>query len=100
MRTAGIEGPQACLRGLRHSFGDAAVVAGVPLSAVAAVLGHASLTTTAIGAEGRELVGRVWTQVSDPDPDARDSRVHPRAAPSRARITHAHASPPVRKRST
>ena len=53
MRTAGIEGPQACRRGLRHSYG------------VAAALGHASLTTTAIytraiGAEAHELVSRVW----------------------------------------
>ena len=44
---------QACPRGLRHSYG------------VAAVLGHASLTTTAIyttaiGAGARELVSRVW----------------------------------------
>ena len=67
MRTAGIEGPQACPRGLRHSYGVAAVTAGVPLPTVAAVLGHASLTTTAIyttaiGAEARELVSRVWTQ--------------------------------------
>ena len=66
MRTAGIEGPQACPRGLRHSYGVAAVTAGVPLPTVAAVLGHASLTTTAIyttaiGAEARELVNRVWT---------------------------------------
>ena len=65
MRTAGIEGPKACPRGLRHSYGDAAVTAGVPLPTVAAVLGHASLTTTAIyttviGAEARELVSRVW----------------------------------------
>ena len=65
MRTAGIEGPQACPRGLRHSYGVAAVTAGVPLPTVAAVLGHASLTTTAIyttviGAEARELVSRVW----------------------------------------
>ena len=60
MRTAGIEGPQACPRGLRHSHGVAAVTAGVPLPTVAAVLGHASLTTTAIGAEARELVSRVW----------------------------------------
>ena len=54
MRSAGIAGPQACPRGLRHSYG------------VAAVLGHASLDTTAIyttaiGAEARELVTRVWT---------------------------------------
>ena len=51
--------------GLRHSFGVAAVTAGVPLPTVAAVFGYASLTTTAIyttaiGAEARELVSRVW----------------------------------------
>ena len=65
MRAAGIEGPQACPRGLRHSFGVAAVTAGVPLPTIAAVLGHADLSTTAIyttaiGAEHRELVARVW----------------------------------------
>ena len=65
MRGADIEGPQACPRGLRHSFGVAAVTAGVPLPTIAAVLGHASLSTTAIyttaiGAEARELVSRVW----------------------------------------
>ena len=65
MRSAGIEGPQACPRGLRYSFGVAAVTAGVPLPTIAAVLGHASLSTTAIyttaiGAEARELVSRVW----------------------------------------
>ena len=51
---------QACPRGLRHSYGVAAVAAGVPLPTIAAVLGHASLTTTAIRAEARELVSRVW----------------------------------------
>ena len=66
MRGADIEGPQACPRGLRHSFGVAAVTAGVPLPTIAAVLGHASLTTTAIyttaiGAEARDLISRVWT---------------------------------------
>ena len=65
MRAAGIEGPQACPRGLRHGYGVAAVTAGVPLPTVAAVLGHASLETTAIyttaiGAGARELVARVW----------------------------------------
>ena len=66
MRSAGIEGPQACPRGLRHSFGVAGATAVVPLPTIAAVLGHASLSTTAIyttaiGAQARELVSRVWT---------------------------------------
>ena len=66
MHSAGITGPQACPRGLRHSFGVAAVTAGVPLPVISATLGHASLTTTAIyttaiGAEARELLARMWT---------------------------------------
>ena len=65
MNTAGIAGPQATPRGLRHSYGVAAVQAGVPLTTIAAVLGHADVSTTAIyatavGAEARELVSRVW----------------------------------------
>ena len=65
MAAAGIEGPQACPKGLRHAYGVAAVAAGVPLPTLAAVLGHASLTTTAIyatatGAEARDLVARMW----------------------------------------
>ena len=63
--SAGIEGPQACPRGLRHSWGVAAVQAGIPLTTIAAVLEHADVSTTAIyttaiGAEARELVSRVW----------------------------------------
>ena len=66
MNSAGIAGPQACPRGLRHSYGVAAVQAGVPLTTIAAVLGHADVSTTAIyataiGAEARELVSRLWT---------------------------------------
>ena len=69
MAAAGIEGPQACPKGLRHAYGVAAVAAGVPLPTVAAVLGHANLTTTAIyttaiGAEARELVARMWGEPS------------------------------------
>ena len=65
MHDAGIAGPQACPRGLRHSWGAAAVTAGVPLTTIAAVLGHADVATsaiyaTAVGAEHRELVARVW----------------------------------------
>ena len=59
---ARIEGTQACPRGLRHSFGAAA---GVPLPTIAAVLGYADLSTTAIyttaiGAEAREFIAWVW----------------------------------------
>ena len=48
MRAADVKGPQACAKGLRHAYGVAAVAAGVPLPTVAAVLGHAHLTTTAL----------------------------------------------------
>ena len=66
MHHADITGPQACPRGLRHSWGVAAVQAGLPLTTIAAVLGHADVGTTAIyataiGAEARELVARLWT---------------------------------------
>ena len=37
MYSAGITGPQACPRGLRHSWGVAAVTAGVPLPTVASI---------------------------------------------------------------
>ena len=65
MERAGISGPQACSKGLRHSFGIAAVAAGVPLPTIAAVLGHADISTTAIyttavGLEAREFLARMW----------------------------------------
>ena len=66
MERAGISGPQACPKGLRHSFAIAAVAAGVPLPTIAAVLGHANISTTAIyttavGLEAREFLTRMWT---------------------------------------
>ncbi len=65
MKSAGIEGSQASPKGLRHGFGIAAVEAGVPLPTIAAVLGHSSITTTAIyttamGKEARDLLMRMW----------------------------------------
>ena len=65
MTAAGIAGPQACPKGLRHGFGIAAVTAGVPLPTIAAVLGHADLATTAIyttavGVEARGFLQRMW----------------------------------------
>ena len=50
----------ACPKGLRHAYGVAAVAAGVPLPTIASILGHADIKTTAIGAEARELVARMW----------------------------------------
>ena len=66
MHRAGISGPQACPKGLRHAFGIAAVAAGVPLPTIAAVLGHADITTTAVyttavGVEARVFLARMWT---------------------------------------
>ena len=65
MDQAGISGPMACPKGLRHAFGLAAVEAGVPLPTIAAVLGHADIATTVIyttatGIEARAFLARMW----------------------------------------
>ena len=65
MRAAGITGPQASPKGLRHGFGVAAVQANIPLNLVQRWLGHADLATTAIyvdavGVEEKELAARMW----------------------------------------
>ena len=65
MKSADIRGPQATPKGLRHGYAIAAVEAGVPLSTIADVLGHADTNTTSIyarasGREARELVSRMW----------------------------------------
>ena len=66
MLEAGIEGPQATPKGLRHGFGIAAVEAGIPLTTIASFLGHADINTTAIytnaiGQEARDLMMRMWS---------------------------------------
>jgi integrase/recombinase XerD len=65
MQAAGLDGPQASPKGLRHGFGLAAVSAGIPLNLVQKWLGHAQLTTTAIyadavGAEEKDIARRMW----------------------------------------
>lgn len=65
MEFAGIRGPMASCKGLRHGFGLRAAAANVPPNLIAKWLGHASLSTTAIylgavGAEEREFAKRMW----------------------------------------
>ena len=67
MAAAGLDGPHASPKGLRHGFGVAAVSAGIPLNLVQKWLGHAQLTTTAIyanavGAEEKDIARRMWGQ--------------------------------------
>jgi integrase len=65
MQAAGLDGPHASPKGLRHGFGVAAVSAGIPLNLIQKWLGHAQLTTTAIyanavGAEEKNIASRMW----------------------------------------
>jgi integrase len=65
MVAAGLDGPHASPKGLRHGFGVAAVSAGIPLNLVQKWLGHAQLSTTAIyanavGAEEKDIASRMW----------------------------------------
>ncbi|RYF16724.1 MAG: site-specific integrase, partial [Oxalobacteraceae bacterium] len=64
MVTARLEGPHASPKGLRHSFGVAAVSAGILLNMVQKWPGQAQLTTTAIyadaiGAEEKDIASRM-----------------------------------------
>jgi integrase/recombinase XerD len=65
MAAAGLDGPHASPKGLRHGFGVAAVTVGIPLNLVQKWLGHAQLSTTAIyadavGAEEMDIASRLW----------------------------------------
>ena len=65
METAGIHGPQASPKGLRHGFAISALEAGVPLTLISRWLGHSQIATTAIyvdavGAEERSFARRMW----------------------------------------
>ena len=65
MAEAGIDGPQAMPRGLRHQFGVLAAERGVPMSLTQRWMGHADLRTTAIyqqasGEEERAFMARLW----------------------------------------
>lgn len=65
MAQAGIAGPHATPKGLRHGFAVAAIQRQIPLNLVKKWLGHARLETTAIyanaiGEEERCLAERLW----------------------------------------
>jgi len=66
MRTAGLtDAASSTPKGLRHSFGVAAVTSGVPLNLLQRWLGHAQLSTTAIhanavGEEEKGIAARMW----------------------------------------
>jgi integrase/recombinase XerD len=65
MQRAGLNGPQATPKGLRHGFGVSAVQRGAPLNMVQKWLGHTNIKTTAIyanavGAEEYEMAMKIW----------------------------------------
>lgn len=65
MHRAGITGPMACPKGLRHGFGIRAAGHSVPTNLIQRWMGHASSTTTAIyldavGVEERQFASRMW----------------------------------------
>ncbi len=65
MQNAGVIGPHATPRGLRHAFGVNGVQNAVPIHMIARWLGHASITTTAIyaqavGEEEHQIASRMW----------------------------------------
>jgi integrase/recombinase XerD len=65
MLRAGVSGPMACPKGLRHGFGIRAAGHSIPTNLIQRWMGHASPTTTAIyldavGLEERQFARRMW----------------------------------------
>ncbi len=59
-------GPHRTPKGLRHGFGMAAILSGVPVTTLRVWMGHATLNTTsiylqAVAAEDREIAARMWS---------------------------------------
>ncbi|MDJ0683490.1 MAG: tyrosine-type recombinase/integrase [Alphaproteobacteria bacterium] len=70
MALAGITGPHACAKGLRHSYGVHAAMCNIPETRIKKWLGHASLRTTEIyldlaSPEDRKLARRMWSAGHD-----------------------------------
>ena len=71
LHVAGVRGPAACCRGLRHAFGVSAAAGHVPLPLIQRWMGHSSARTTAIyldvvGAEERQFAQRMWCAGNSP----------------------------------
>jgi site-specific recombinase XerD len=65
LHLAGISGPPANPKGLRHAFGVETLQAGVPINLVKKWLGHSRLETTevytnAVGDEEQAIASRFW----------------------------------------
>jgi integrase/recombinase XerD len=65
MQRAGVAGPMASPKGLRHGFGICAAGHNVPTNLIQRWMGHASPATTAIylnavGTEERQFASRMW----------------------------------------
>lgn len=65
MVCAGVDGPQASPKGLRHKFGVAGITQKIPEAAMQDFMGHAKASSTRIytrvvGPERRALVRRMW----------------------------------------
>jgi integrase len=65
MAKAGLRGPHASPKGLRHSFGVISIQSQTPINMVRKWLGHSRISTTAIyadavGEEERDIAKRFW----------------------------------------
>ncbi len=65
MAAAEVVGPQACPKGLRHTFAIHALLSGVPITTLQRWMGHARLETTQIylsvgGDEEYQLAAQMW----------------------------------------
>jgi len=65
MERAGIDGPMACPKGLRHGFGIRAAGSNVPINLIQRWMGHSSIGMTtaylhAVGVEERQFANRMW----------------------------------------
>lgn len=67
MSEAGVKGSQATPKGLRHGFGVAWIMTGLPVFTLKKLLGHTHLSTTMIyatvcGPEERILASKLWDE--------------------------------------